>query len=164
MKQPTIEQLNDPNFWDKNAPAEATHTVFNNWLKSDLGFWQFWSKTTKKWHRSPRLDAGILEQMIKRPESAKKFKCDHCDSCGGEKTYRNQAILPIGGKTVCVDWCIHHIVAALNASNLRTIASCCGHGEQDGSIVLEDGRELVIRKYASSVHHPVAPLINERQE
>lgn len=73
-------------------------------------------------------------------------KCDHCDSCGGEKTYRNQAILPLNGRTVCIDWCIHHIVAALNAANVRTVACCCGHGEKDGNIHLEDGRILIIKQ------------------
>ena len=38
-------------------------------------------------------------------------------------------------------------MAALNAANIITIASCCGHGKQDGSILFEDGRELVVRKF-----------------
>lgn len=44
-----------------------------------------------------------------------------------------------------MDICIADIVAALNAANIVTMASCCGHGIQDGSIVLEDGRELIIK-------------------
>lgn len=46
------------------------------------------------------------------------------------------------------DPCIAPIVEVLNSDkggHLRTVASCCGHGEQDGSILLADGRELVIR-------------------
>ena len=41
-----------------------------------------------------------------------------------------------------IDYCIADIVAALNAANIRTVASCCGHGEIEASIVLEDGRHL----------------------
>lgn len=72
--------------------------------------------------------------------------CDRCDSCGGADTYANQALMPINGKVRCIDWCIHHIVAALNAGGVETVACCCGHGEQDGRIDLADGRVLVIKK------------------
>ncbi len=74
------------------------------------------------------------------------MSCDKCDSCGGKETYANQALMPINGKVRCIDWCIHQIVAALNAGGVGTTACCCGHGERNGSIGLEDGRELVIRK------------------
>jgi hypothetical protein len=70
--------------------------------------------------------------------------CVHCDTFGGEKTYTNQACLPLKGRVVCIDWCIHHIVAALNAGGIETVASCCGHGKMDGRIDLKDGRVLVI--------------------
>lgn len=72
------------------------------------------------------------------------MSCPHCDVPGGVKTYSHQATLPINGKAVCIDWCIHHIVAALNAGGVTTIASCCGHGTQRGRIDLEDGRILYI--------------------
>lgn len=45
-----------------------------------------------------------------------------------------------------VDRCIAPIVAALNAAGIYTAACCCGHGAQDGSILLHDGRELVVRR------------------
>lgn len=70
--------------------------------------------------------------------------CQHCDGPGGVKTYANQACMPINGRVVCVDWCIHQIVAALNAGGLRTVASCCGHRKTPGRIDLEDGRVLKI--------------------
>lgn len=71
--------------------------------------------------------------------------CDRCDECGGKETYANQVVMPLGGKAVCIDWCIHHVVAALNAGGVRTFACCCGHDKQDGHIDLEDGRVLVIK-------------------
>lgn len=71
--------------------------------------------------------------------------CERCDSCGGEKTYRNQAKMALDGRVRCIDWCIHHIVAALNAGGVKTFACCCGHGTQDGNIILEDGRTLIIK-------------------
>lgn len=71
-------------------------------------------------------------------------KCEDCDSCGGAKTYNNQVSMPLGGRVRCIDRCIHQIVAALNAGGVTTVACCCGHGEQDGRIDLEDGRVLRI--------------------
>ena len=44
----------------------------------------------------------------------------------------------------CIDFCIHHIVAALNADAVSTTDCCCGHGRMPGYIGLEDGRVLVI--------------------
>ena len=44
-----------------------------------------------------------------------------------------------------VDACIAPIVQALNDAGIYTANSCCGHGKSDGSIVLHDGRELIIR-------------------
>ena len=71
-------------------------------------------------------------------------RCNRCDECGGAKTYANQACLPINGKVRCIDWCIHQIVAALNAGGVETVACCCGHGKKPGRIDLADGRILTI--------------------
>ena len=68
-----------------------------------------------------------------------------CDELGGIKTFQNQVSMPLNGRVQCIDYCIHHIVAALNAGNIRTVGSCCGHGTMDGNIILEDGRTLIIR-------------------
>lgn len=73
------------------------------------------------------------------------MSCGRCDGCGGKQTYENQACLPIGRRVVSIDWCIHHIVASLNAGGVETLACCCGHGEQDGRIDLADGRVLIIK-------------------
>lgn len=72
--------------------------------------------------------------------------CDKCDECGGVKTYANQVCMPINGKVRCIDWCIHPVVAALNAGGVHTVACCCGHETQDGRIDLVDGRVLIIQK------------------
>ena len=53
-------------------------------------------------------------------------------------------VMPIGGRVYDIDRCIHHLVAALNAGGVRTVASCCGHGNRPGCIILEDGRELFV--------------------
>jgi len=47
---------------------------------------------------------------------------------------------------VGVDPCIAPIIAALNDAECQTVASCCGHNHQPGSIALEDGRWVVILK------------------
>jgi hypothetical protein len=47
-------------------------------------------------------------------------------------------------KMAGVDSCIAPIVKALNDGEILTDASCCGHGKMFGSIILADGRELLI--------------------
>ena len=77
--------------------------------------------------------------------------CDKCDGPGGVETYEHQACLPIQGRVRCIDWCIHQIVAALNAGGIETVVSCCGHRRQPGRIDLADGRVLVIESSIPSV-------------
>ena len=55
-----------------------------------------------------------------------------------------QVCMPINSRVICIDYCIHHLVAALNAGGVRTVASCCGHGIAPGRIDLEDGRLITI--------------------
>ena len=43
-----------------------------------------------------------------------------------------------------IDACIAPIVKALQDAGIDMRASCCGHGKTLGSIVLADGRELLI--------------------
>jgi len=66
------------------------------------------------------------------------------NKCCALGEYTCQIPMPIKGRRVDIDFCIADIVAALNAANITTVASCCGHSKMDGSIVLEDGRELTI--------------------
>ena len=56
--------------------------------------------------------------------------------------YDCQIPMPINGRRRDIDFCIADIVAALNAANIKTLASCCGHGKIQGNIMLEDGREI----------------------
>ena len=63
-------------------------------------------------------------------------------TAGAKETFDEQVCMPINGRVQCIDRCIHHIIAALNAANVATVASCCGHGNAPGSIMLEDGRCL----------------------
>jgi hypothetical protein len=62
--------------------------------------------------------------------------------------YRCQIPMPIKGRLQSIDWCIADIVAALNAANITTITSCCGHGDESKArIDLEDGRVLHITNH-----------------
>jgi len=63
---------------------------------------------------------------------------------GSVETFAEQVCMPIRGRVECIDRCISQIVASLNAGNVQTVASCCGHGKLFGSIILQDGRCLVI--------------------
>lgn len=40
--------------------------------------------------------------------------------------------------SIQVDRCLAGLVAALNTGSISTIASCCGHGEGDGFIAIEE--------------------------
>lgn len=50
----------------------------------------------------------------------------------------------LGSKVQAIDACISPIVRALNEKGIATAASCCGHFNRWGSIILRDGRELII--------------------
>ena len=71
----------------------------------------------------------------------KRWKPESCCDMG---TYEHQVSMPICGRVRGIDLCIADIVAALNAANIITLASCCGHGKLPGNIALEDGRVLEI--------------------
>jgi len=59
-------------------------------------------------------------------------------------TYEHTIPMPINGRVRFVDLCIADIVAALNAANIKTVASCCGHGILPPNIILDDDRWLVV--------------------
>lgn len=68
------------------------------------------------------------------------------EQCCKMGEYTCQIPIPINGRSRAIDICIADIVAALNAANLKTVASCCGHGDDSlSSILLEDGREITIK-------------------
>jgi hypothetical protein len=62
-------------------------------------------------------------------------------------------LMPINGRVQSIDACVAHIVAALNAGGVPTLASCCGHGHVHGVISLADGRELVIMSIEERERH-----------
>jgi hypothetical protein len=64
--------------------------------------------------------------------------------CARMGTYECQIPMPINGRVQWIDFCVADIVAALNAANIKTIASCCGHKKIDPAVFLEDGRKLLI--------------------
>jgi len=43
-----------------------------------------------------------------------------------------------------IDSCIADIVRVLNEGGIYTRTSCCGHGNGDGEIILQDGRIINI--------------------
>lgn len=49
-----------------------------------------------------------------------------------------------GRDGVWCDPCLAPLIRALNDGGVRTVASCCGHGAVPGSIILADGRWLMI--------------------
>jgi hypothetical protein len=73
--------------------------------------------------------------------------------------YSCQIPMSIMGRRQDIDFCIADIVAALNAANITTVASCCGHKKLDGNILLEDGRELKIK--FNNLDEPLQPSKEE---
>jgi len=81
-----------------------------------------------------------------RPSSARK-PTPHSrvlESCCEMGSYDHTVPQDARGWRIETDLCIADIVAALNAANIPTEASCCGHGEMLGSILLEDGRHILV--------------------
>ena len=67
--------------------------------------------------------------------------CDCCDM----GSYEHCVPMAIRGRIAGVDLCIADIVAALNTSiKTQTVGSCCGHGKMVGTVILEDGRWLLV--------------------
>jgi len=64
--------------------------------------------------------------------------------CCDVGTYEHQIPMPINGRMRGIDYCIADIVAALNAANIPTVASCCGHGKRSATVSLQDGREISV--------------------
>ncbi len=67
------------------------------------------------------------------------------EKCCAVGSYKHQVPMPIKGRRQDIDFCIADIVAALNAANITTVASCCSHGKFTGNIILSDKRILTIQ-------------------
>lgn len=75
-----------------------------------------------------------------------------CAHCGRAEMLMEVTVLPHPSHTgqqhqaiKGVDACIAGVVCALNDGGVTTTGSCCGHGRNDGSILLADGREIIVR-------------------
>jgi hypothetical protein len=60
-----------------------------------------------------------------------------------------------------IDACIADIVGVLNMNGVPTDGSCCGHGEEPGSILLTDGRELRVHFPEGYEYEHKRPLAGE---
>ena len=92
----------------------------------------------------------------------KKHTCPHCDEPGGIKTYEHQVSMSINGRVQCIDYCIHRIIASLNAGGVETVASCCGHQKFPGHVMLQDGRKLLLVEPGESFRLWTWDLFNAR--
>ena len=69
--------------------------------------------------------SDVLSDQSKEATLEKPKKC--CDF----GTYECQVPMPLNGRRQDIDLCIADLVAALNAANIRTVGSCCGHGKTE---------------------------------
>lgn len=96
----------------------------------------------------------VYEDTGKRVPERIIRPCPHC----GEKPVGVRVKIPADlshtgkayWKVVAIDHCIAPIVEALQQAGINMKGSCCGHGKREGSIVLQDGRELVIKTNSST--------------
>lgn len=51
-----------------------------------------------------------------------------------------------GTATIWCDPCIAPVIRALNNGGIETIASCCGHGENDGWVLRADNMLMLLRQ------------------
>jgi hypothetical protein len=85
--------------------------------------------------------------------------CDHTNDPGGREAAMTVVVRDESGTpTAWCDPCIAPVVAALNAGGVRTVASCCGHGKNDPSIALADGRWVTI------THEAPTPYGHRREQ
>ena len=80
--------------------------------------------------------------------------CKHGDTVDHEVTMpRVEVVDPVSGEavlweerreTVPLDRCIAPLVVALQAAGIGTLGSCCGHGKAPGTIILADGRWIMV--------------------
>jgi len=80
---------------------------------------------------------------MKRPEA--------CTPIG---TYGCTIPMPCGHSVQAIDFCVADIVAALNAANITTTWSCCGHGTMPAAVGLADGRLLTVQENAATMEPP----------
>ena len=60
-----------------------------------------------------------------------------CRWDGGD--YTNQVVFEANGKQINTDKCLKPLVQKLNEIPwVRTIASCCGHGQMAGTVIYEE--------------------------
>lgn len=89
-------------------------------------------------------DAAIAE--------VERLRADRVAACPCKTAPNREAAMvtierkPDGTPSVWCDPCIAPIIRALNAGGVATIASCCGHQNRPGSIVLADGREMIMAR------------------
>lgn len=85
------------------------------------------------------------------------------NQCCDMGTYDCTVPMAINRRIEGVDLCIAQLVAALNASNIPTVASCCGHGKVEPTVILESDLCLVVRKWNHETMQP-EPIPNLREE
>lgn len=66
--------------------------------------------------------------------------CNHSPNRASAETHAGQR----NGRPFGCDPCIQPLITALNDGGIPTVASCCGHGQRPGRVLLDDGRELFI--------------------
>jgi len=112
--------------------------------------------------RFPHLSFAVPgDQLHRFVENQSNFRGvilidQHIDTGGKMCKQNNKVSIPIAGECKQIDWCVHSIIAALNAAGIGTTSSCCGHSTKPGKIQLADGRVLLIAPTKRSAHQLLA--------
>ena len=114
--KPTDEQLNDPRWWDENAPIDATHLAFHEtgrtWFKANEdGTPMLWHMRFDEWREG--FVYGSPVKMIPRPTAQPKdappwngeglppVGCE-CECWDGEEWHLGQSVGPYLGGWLCM--------------------------------------------------------------
>lgn len=91
-------------------------------------------------------DFSIVSVEIKEVSVCATKRCDCYSAIDGKGTERIQAVTPEWCKTradgterdfISIDLCVWPYVKACWSNGVRTLSSCCGHGKQPQSVVVE---------------------------
>jgi hypothetical protein len=129
----------------ESAPRDGTFVLFANPDQWSTIWFGMWDARHDCWQRFNSEGQGPLSpthwQPLPPPPGEEDLKV-----IPGSQPHQKAGVtlVEVGGCLREIDAEIAPIVSALNLGGVATTASCSGHGNRPGNIILSDGRELII--------------------
>lgn len=64
--------------------------------------------------------------------------------CEWSQKEKSSVLTPDGMKEIWIDSCLKPIIEGLGKAGIATVGCCCGHGRENPTILLADGRVIYI--------------------